>query len=281
MDASNHRAVRQTLEAMDTERLRRLAGELREREETTRGIRIASLRQRRMMPPEPQIPGYEFYAVYNPVAGVSGDFYDFFLTAREGHLGIVIGDVSGHGVEAGIIMGMAKQAVSIYGRQIDSPREVMCVANRDLYAAMDGKTFVSLAYGVLDINNRILRFARAGQNRPLLFNPNWESAEPQTIESNGLALGVDKGARFEAVIQEREVQLHPGDLFLEFTDGVVEATNPKKVQYGEDRIQACVRTYGRGSCREVVEIIREDLKDFTRGAEIQDDVTFVGFRVLR
>jgi sigma-B regulation protein RsbU (phosphoserine phosphatase) len=265
---------------MDADRLRRLAGELREREETSRGIRLASFRQRNMMPPDPQIPGFDFYTVYNPVANVSGDFYDFFLNAN-GHLGIVIGDVSGHGVEAGIIMGMAKATVSIYGRQFDSPHEVLCIANRDLYTTLDGKTFVSLCYCVLDMEKRVLRVARAGQNPPLLYNPRWPDPAPQRIKPNGLALGVDRGGRFDKVLQEVEIQLQPGDLCLQFTDGVVEATNVQKEQFDDERVEQMIRQYGRSSVRELTEIILENLKDFTRGAEIDDDITFVGFRVLK
>jgi sigma-B regulation protein RsbU (phosphoserine phosphatase) len=265
---------------MDTDRLRRLAGELREREEVVRGIRLASSRQRNMMPPDPQMPGYDFYTVYNPVANVSGDFYDFFLNAS-GNLGIVIGDVSGHGVEAGIIMGMAKATVSIYGRQYDSPHEVLSIANRDLYSTLDGKTFVSLCYAVLDTENRKLRIARAGQNPPLIFNPRWKDPTPKTISSRGLALGVDRGKRFEKVLEEAELQLYPGDLCLQLTDGVTEACNVKKEQYGDERVVQMVKQYGRLSVREVTEIILEHLKDFTRGAEIDDDITFVNFKVVK
>ena len=266
---------------MDPNRLRRLAGQLRDRQEIDRGIRIASGRQRNMMPPDPELPGYEFYTVYNPVANVSGDFYDFFNNAS-GNLGIVIGDVSGHGVEAGIIMGMAKAYISVYGRQYDSPRDVLVMANRDLHFALDGKTFVSLCYGVLDIEKKIIRFARAGQNPPLIYNPDrGADDELQEIKTNGLALGVDRGTRFERVLQEQAVQLQAGDICMQFTDGVVEATNTQKEQYDDRRVRDMLKKYGRGSVREVTEIIREDLKDFTRGAEVDDDITFVGFKVLR
>ena len=97
----------------------------------------------------------------------------------------------------------------------------------------------------------------------------------------GLALGVDSGPRFEKVLEEREIQLHPGDLFLQFTDGVAEATNTEKEQFGEDRIRDCLIKYGKGSVRYVIDVIQEHLKDFTREAEIEDDITFVGLRVVK
>jgi sigma-B regulation protein RsbU (phosphoserine phosphatase) len=265
---------------MPNDRLKRLADQLQQQEETKRGMRLASTRQRNMMPDDPVIDGYEFFTSYQPVAGVSGDFYDFFTNVN-GNLGIVIGDVSGHGFEAGIIMGMAKAYISVYGRRHDSPREVLAMANRDLHKVMDGKTFVSVCYGVLDTASRIIRFARAGQNPPVIFNPRWETGELVKVASVGLALGVDKGNRFEKVLQEVQVQLQPGDHCLQFTDGVVEATNLQKEQYDDHRVEKLVKDYGRGGAREMTEIIQEDLKDFTRGAELEDDITFVSFKVLR
>ena len=92
---------------------------------------------------------------------------------------------------------------------------------------------------------------------------------------------VDRGPRFEKVLEEREIQLHPGDHFLQFTDGVAEATNTEKEQFGEGRIRDCLVQYGKGTVRYVIDVVQEHLKDFTKDAEIEDDITFVGLRVVK
>ncbi|MHC4199258.1 MAG: PP2C family protein-serine/threonine phosphatase [Planctomycetota bacterium] len=263
---------------MDTERLRRLravAGEIQKKEDTDRSLHLASVRQQRMLPQQaPELERYEFGLCYEPAAKVSGDFYDF-IPVRDGALGIVVADVTGHGVEAGIIMGMAKQAISIYGRQIESPDEVLCLTNEELHRTLDARTFVSLSYAVLDMETHILRFARAGQCRPILINPAWKTVEPQVVNSKGLALGVDKGPRFRQVIELIPIKLEPGDVFFQYTDGLVEATNKEKQQFGEERLMKLLTRYARASAQELVDIVLESLNEFTRTPELEDDLTML------
>jgi sigma-B regulation protein RsbU (phosphoserine phosphatase) len=262
---------------VDTERLRRLASQIREKEDTDRSLKIASLRQKRMLPNPPELENYDFGFTYEPAAHVSGDFYDF-IPVRENVWGIVVADVSGHGVEAGIIMGMAKQAVKIFGRQNEDPTEVLSLANEELHRSLDGKTFVSLSYAVLNTETSILRFARAGQCKPIMANPSWKAMEPCVVESKGLALGVDKGPRFRQIIEPIDFKLEPGDLFFQYTDGLAEAMNAVKEQFGDERIMSLLKRYGRSPAQELVEIVMEALKDFTRGAEQEDDITLLALK---
>ena len=262
---------------MDTERLRRLANQIREKEETDRSLKTASLRQKRMLPDPPELASFDFGFTYEPAAHVSGDFYDF-IPVRDDVWGIVVADVSGHGVEAGIIMGMAKQAVKIFGRQNEEPTEVLSLANEELHRSLDGKTFVSLSYAVLDTETTVLKFARAGQCKPIMVNPSWKTAEPYVVESKGLALGVDKGKRFRKIVEPIEIKLEPGDTFFQYTDGLAEAMNATKEQFGEERIMALLKQYARSPAQELVEIVMEALKDFTRGAEQEDDITLLALK---
>jgi len=262
---------------VDTERLRRLASQIREKEETDRSLKTAFLRQKRMLPDPPQLADFDFGFTYEPAAHVSGDFYDF-IPVRDGVWGVVVADVSGHGVEAGIIMGMAKQAVKIFGRQNEEPTEVLSLANEELHRSLDGKTFVSLSYAVLDTQTSLLKFARAGQCKPIMVNPNWKTAEPYMVESKGLALGVDKGKRFRKIVELIEIKLEPGDIFFQYTDGLAEAMNATKEQFGEERIMALLKQYARSPAQELVEIVMEALKDFTRGAEQEDDITILALK---
>ena len=174
---------------------------------------------------------------------------------------------------------MAKQTISIYGRQMERPLDVIAATNDELYRSLDGKTFVSLSYGVFDTQTRLLRFCRAGQNKPFLMNTRWQNPEPQMVESRGLALGVGKGDRFARATEEIEIALEPGDLFFQYTDGLVEATNKEKEQYGEDRLRDVLKRYARTPCKELVEIITESLLDFSRSREQEDDISIVALKV--
>ncbi|MHC5059450.1 MAG: PP2C family protein-serine/threonine phosphatase [Planctomycetota bacterium] len=236
---------------MDTERLRRLASQIREKEETDRSLKTASLRQKRMLPNPPELADYDFGFTYEPAAHVSGDFYDF-IPVREGVWGIVVADVSGHGVEA--------------------------LANEELHRSLDGKTFVSLSYAVLNTDSHVLKFSRAGQCKPIMVNPSWKTAEPYVVESKGLALGVDKGPRFRKIIEPIEFKLEQGDIFFQYTDGLAEAMNASKEQFGEERIMSLLKQYARSPAQELVEIVMEALKDFTRGAEPEDDITLLALK---
>ena len=258
---------------MDIDRLRRIARELKKKEDTTRSLRLASSRQQRMLPEPPEVEGFELDASYKPAAEVSGDFYDFFWRPDDS-LGIVIADVSGHGLEAGIIMGMAKATVSIYGRQLGSALETLSAANDDMCALLDGKTFVSLAYGILHPKERVVRFARAGQNPPICFT----GGKASFLTSSGLALGVTSGDKFRGKIEEIEVPLERGDFFFQYTDGLVEATDENGEQYGEERLLELIEQYGRSTARQLIRIVKESLTDFTRSKEYEDDITMVALR---
>jgi sigma-B regulation protein RsbU (phosphoserine phosphatase) len=263
---------------MPDDRLRKLASEMREREEATRSMKLASVRQQRMLPDAPAVDGYDIQISYRPASTISGDFYDFFAT-KGGNVGIAIGDVTGHGVEAGIVMGTAKTAINIYGRQMENPSEVMRAVNTDMFKMLDGKTFVSVAYAVLDPGARTIRFVRAGQNRPFLYNAGWKTEGPREIRSNGLALGVDKGPKFDAILQEVSVQLAEGDVFFQYTDGLTEAANQTKEQFGEPRLAETLKRYARLQLRELINLIDESLRDFTRTTEFDDDITMVAVKV--
>ena len=99
----------------DPDLLRRVAGEIRRKQDLEQGLGVARRRQMVMLPSAPKIDGYEFACTYDPATDISGDFYDF-VRLGEGRVGVLVGDVSGHGVEAAIVMGMAKKALSIFAR---------------------------------------------------------------------------------------------------------------------------------------------------------------------
>jgi sigma-B regulation protein RsbU (phosphoserine phosphatase) len=264
---------------VDTSRIKKLANELRQKSEMEKSMRLARSRQLHMLPSMPTVDGFEFKSLYVPCANVSGDFYDF-IKVSEHEIGIAMGDVSGHGIEAAIIMGMAKKALQIYARGLSSPKQALALTNSDLGRDLDGVTFVSAAYGVLDTRNREFRFSRAGNNPPYLVNP---ARDPQVLEvrPNGMVIGVDKaGAHFSAVTQEEVIQLHTGDLFFQYTDGLVEAPDAQKNEFGAHRVKDLLLRNWFLPCGELIDLLESAVQSHIGAQEQKDDITMIAFKVL-
>lgn len=264
---------------MDTSRLKKLAQELKSKTEMEKSIKVARQRQIKMLPSLPKVPGIDFQALYLPATTVSGDFYDF-IPVGENLIGIAMGDVSGHGIEAGIIMGMAKKALQIYAKGRASSKETMVVTNNDLSKDLDGETFVSASYGILDTAKRIFRFSRAGHNPALVVNP---ARTPALVEvkPNGMVIGVDKvGNRFQLVTQEQEVQLEKGDLCFQYTDGLSEAPDRENHEFGEERIKEILVKSHNLSCLDLLGLLEESVQSHIGSREQEDDITMIAFKVL-
>jgi sigma-B regulation protein RsbU (phosphoserine phosphatase) len=266
------------MRAVDTSRLKQLAQKLQSEQEMNKSIEVAQKRQRQMLPNLPKVPGIEFHAVYVPATNVSGDFYDF-IDVGENLIGIAMGDVSGHGIEAGIIMGMAKKALQIYAKGRPSPKDTLSITNEDLAKDLDGETFVSASYGVLDTANRVFRFSRAGHNPPFLVNPK-RPEKIIEIKPNGMVIGVDKsGKRFPLVTQEQEIRLQSGDLVFQYTDGLVEAPNKHKEEFGEQRVKDMLVKHYNLSVIELIDLFEESIHSHYGERAQEDDITMIAFKV--
>lgn len=241
-------------------------------------LQEARSKQLRLLPDLPEIPGYSFGRVYKPCDAVGGDFYNVFR-ASEGVWGFSIGDISGHGIEAALLMGLAKKLIEVHGRGLTSPAQVLCLANQDIYNDLDERTFVTAFYGVLDAEERTFRVARAGHDPVVVFNPR-RSPPLQTIEQRGMALGMDEGPLFERAIEELEITLESGDLVFQYTDGVTETMNEESEQFGNERLNAVIEANGHHEVEYVLWKIERALRAFRGSREQEDDVTMIAFQVL-
>jgi serine phosphatase RsbU (regulator of sigma subunit)/rubredoxin len=246
--------------------------------ELARSLEDARSRQLRLLPRLPEVEGFEFGIVYKPCATVGGDFYDF-IRVSENELGIAIGDISGHGIEAALLVGLAKKLLEIHGRGRRSPGETLLLANADIYPDLDAKTFVTVFYGILDTRTRAFRFSRAGHNPLVLFNPA-RAPRLRVLDSKGMALGMDAGAIFQQSMEEVEIKLEPGDVLFLYTDGVIESMNHEKEEFGLERLYATIEKYGRNEAEYLLYQVEKAIQDFREGARQKDDVTMVAIRVL-
>lgn len=257
--------------------MRALRSQVEQGSKIQRTLEEARRSQTRMLSPLPELPGYAFATRFRPCAYIGGDFYDF-VDVMPGHLGIALGDISGHGLEAALVVGLLKKALDIHARGEESPAEVLRRVNQDIVRDLNRSTFVSLFYGVLEIATRRLRVVRAGHHPLLLFNPD---RDPQVsmVQSRGMVLGMEAGSAFDRFLEEVTVELRPGDLVLQYTDGVLETTNVFREEFGLSRLQRAVTRLGRQDLDACLDGIEGLLEQFRGDGPQEDDVTLLAMRV--
>jgi sigma-B regulation protein RsbU (phosphoserine phosphatase) len=227
--------------------------------------------QQRLLPEPPRLPGLVCAARFEPHHEVSGDFYDFFQFP-DGRLGVVQGDVSGHGVAAGMVMAMAKQTIRMLAAGGATPGPVLIEANRWLFDAMAGK-FVSCTYLTIDPAKGELRLARAGH--PPLILVNAATGARDLLTPKGIALGIRDGAAFAAGSEELRRSLHPGDLLVQATDGILEAKDRLGEEMGVERMIEVIAQHAPAGPAAVVNRILDAARHFQGSAKLDDDAMVV------
>jgi serine phosphatase RsbU (regulator of sigma subunit) len=211
-----------------------------------------------------------------PATEVGGDYYDL-LPLSPTRMGVLVADVSGKGTSAALYMAELKGLVLSLSRIYASPAKLLAEANRILAANVDSRTFVTMTYAVVDVEARTLRYARAGHN-PMIHLEK-RTGRTHVLTPPGIGLGLDKGERFERILQEAEVKVESGDVFLFFTDGLSEAMNARAELFGEARLRDIIERSESLSSEEIKERILEEIRVFVGGEAQHDDMTLVLLKV--
>jgi len=237
-------------------------------------LELSQVVQRALLPTQvPSIPKYDIAAFSRPAQIVTGDYFDF-LQFEDGTYGFVVGDVSGHGVSAGMLIASLQTVFHTLAPEIDSTVDVLKRINRLYLHNINFTTFVTLFFARLDPQARLLRYASAGHNPPLLYRST--THEEAWLRPTGPAIGLVDDFGF----QYKDVQLSEGDILLLYTDGLVEALDSQqKEQFGYDRLLDVVRQNEGMHANELVQKVRQALNDFTQGALLADDITLIVCRV--
>jgi phosphoserine phosphatase RsbU/P len=248
-----------------------------EKERLDRDLEIAREIQQILLPSEcPQIEGIELKAITSSALEVGGDYFDF-IRVDDNHWGLAIADVSGKGVAGALIMAMCRSALRTKAVGNLSPAQVLSQVNRVIHPDMREDMFISMNYGILDLQRRVFSFCRAG-HEPLLVR----RANPSHVEivaPRGMALGIDSGTVFETAIQEFEVQLQKGDALIFYTDGVTEALDESGAEFDRDQLVEAVQASADQTAEQIATNIFERVKRF-RGKRAQnDDITLLVVRV--
>jgi serine phosphatase RsbU (regulator of sigma subunit) len=259
--------------------IQRLMQEQAEKERLEEELRIARKIQMSLLPGETpvSVPGLRVAALCLPAAEVGGDYYDL-LPLGPTRMGVLVADVSGKGTSAALYMAELKGLVLSLSRIYDSPARLLSEANRILSANMDSRSFVTMTYAVVDTVSRRMRHARAGHNP--IIHLQARTNRSALLAPAGLGLGLDPGARFDAILEEAEVALEPGDLFLFFTDGLSEAMNTSAELFGEGRLRRILEESGSLGSEELRERILDEVRRFVGDALPHDDMTLVVLKVV-
>lgn len=269
-------AAEQSSFAIGNARIHREAHEKRAMENELQNAREV---QRILLPQEePVVAGFRISGTNVPARIISGDYYDY-IDLGDRRCGIVIADVSGKGVPAGLLMAMCRSAMRSLAPGRTSPSEVLAAVNRQLFPDIREDMFISMAYCILDEVSSMLTIARAGHDPAMLFRRETGKVEP--LRSPGLALGVDEGAVFERVTKDQQVELFPGDCVLLYTDGVREAMDSEDVEFGMERMSENFRMAAPLGSEAVLHRMQEELRQFTGEGPQMDDITLVAIEKKR
>ena len=257
-----------------TESIRR---EIAQRERLDRELEIARDVQQRLFPQKlPHVNGLDFAGYCRPALGVGGDYYDFIHLAS-GSLGIAVGDVSGKGIAAALMM--ASLQASLRGQTIkpcDTLAEMIHHINGLVYEASASNRYATFFYAQYDPTSRKLRYVNAGHNPPVLRRKKGDGYEFLRLEEGGTVIGLFPDFPYK----EAEIEMHSGDILVAYTDGISEAMNHAEEEFDEERLLEAIRTCPARSAANISSYILERVDAFTAGASQHDDMTIVVVRLL-
>ena len=253
---------------------------MHERERVRRELEIARRVQLSFLPKDvPHIAGIDVATLCVPALEVGGDYYDFIDIGAGGNkLGVVIGDVSGKGIPAAFHMTLTKGFLKSQAKEDLSPKEILIRINELFYENVERNIFISMIFGVFDVSDGSFSFARAGHN-PIIIRST-ESNRVENLCPKGIALGLEKGDIFSRHIEERKISIRRGDVFVLYTDGISEAMNERKEEFGPERLEKIVGQRSHQSASEIMNHIQHEIHDFAGATEQHDDMTMIIVKIL-
>lgn len=234
-------------------------------------LSIAAAMQARLMPQElPKIPNFEISAKNIPSRAVGGDFYDF-VPIGDNHYAIAVADVSGKGIPGAILMASARASWRAYLEDPHSVSMTMSKMNHVLYRDTEPDQFVTMFYGMLDVDDKTLTYTNAGHNPAILLR----NDETLILSEGGLILGAFPNSTYE----ERVIQLRPGDVLLLYTDGVIEAERQEEY-FGLERLIEVLKSSLSQPADEIINQILNAVEQFKEQDYYNDDTTLVCIKYL-
>lgn len=258
--------------------VQRVRHTVHERDNARREVEAATQAQARLLPQcRPPMASLDYDGLCRPARGVGGDYYDY-LDLRRGAVGLVLADISGKGMFAGLLMASLQARIQsiapLHGSDLG---ELVCEANRLMYSSTEINRYATFFYGVFDDATRELNYVNAGHLPPLILRPSDEGvAEGTGYETIRLgANGTVVGLMADACYSQESIQLRRGDIFCAFTDGVTEAVNVDGEEFGDGRLLDALLEHASSTAEETSRRVLAGIDRFTAGAPQHDDVTLI------
>jgi sigma-B regulation protein RsbU (phosphoserine phosphatase) len=233
--------------------------------EIARGIQLGMVPKK--FPAFPGRPEFDLHAVLRPAREVGGDLYDFFML-DERRLCLVIGDISGKGVPAALLMTTLKVLIKVMAAEIPSPEMIIERVNRAFCTDNEASMFATVFLGILDVETGVMEYTNAGHNPPMLIEEAGVTPVPFT---DSPAVGLEEDSRFH----KGSIMMRKGDLIFLYTDGVTEAFNVENEQFTEERLQDVLGHLRADTPEEAVNEVLNLVSEFSRGREQSDDITIL------
>ena len=248
-----------------------LEQEVRKRQRVEHDLRVARSIQQASLPKEvPMLKGWQIAPYYQPAREVGGDFYDFHLLP-EGRVGLVVGDATGKGVPAALVMSTTCGMLRLAAQSHTSPSQMLQGVNEVLFPNIPSNMFVTCFYAILNPKSGHLVYANAGHDLPYLQR----NGEAEELRARGMPLGLMSKMSYE----EKETTLHVGEAALLYSDGLVEAHDPEGEMFGFPRLRALLAEHSAEEERLVGDFLMEELYSFVgEGWEQEDDITLLTLR---
>ena len=215
----------------------------------------------------PEIEGYQIAGISAAAQEVGGDYYDFIPFGKD-RLAICLGDVSGKGIPAAMLMSNLQATLRSQTISDVSPKECLNRSNTLLFNSTDLQKFATVFYGILDFENHKLIYTNGGHDDPILFT---KDNEPQRLSTGGTVLGFIE--QFDYT--EETVSLNPGDFFVIYSDGITEAMNLEEEEFGEERLISKMRELRNASPKELIDELLKSVHEHVGAAPQMDDMTLV------
>jgi phosphoserine phosphatase RsbU/P len=243
----------------------------REEKRLERDLAMAREVQQHLLPPCcPILPSAELAAKFVPAHAIGGDIYDF-IAYSGGRTAITVGDVSGKGAPAALFGALVSGIMRSTAGMEPSPSEMLAAINQSLNERRIEARYVSMIYAVWDDENRVMLIANSGQPRPIYCH----RGKTQIVEAAGLPLGLLEDADYDEVT----LHAHPGDVFVFFSDGIIDAQNSQEELFGRSRLEEVVRKYQESSADDLVSAIFAAVDAHSVGVEPFDDETAVVVKI--
>jgi sigma-B regulation protein RsbU (phosphoserine phosphatase) len=276
LEGLDTRSAGQTALALEVARLTTAIGrEMAQRERLNRELEIAKEVQEHLFPQRlPSVPSLDYCGRCLPAREVGGDYYDF-LELPEARLGVAIGDVSGKGIGAALMMASLEASLRSLASVCADLAELMTRVNSLIYEASSASRYATLFYAEYDPRTHRLTYVNAGHNPPVILRKSDGACQVFRLDACGPVIGI-----LRQPYKQESFPLEPGDLVVLFTDGVSESMNTRNEEWGEDSLIEFAKTCHGLAAFEVMTRILAAAEAFAGGASQHDDMTLVVFRIL-